>query len=366
VVAAGVLVGDVARAGVGQAVAVTVVAAAVAAPLGLRRWPERTATSGASGLVAATVFWGALATLDNGEPVQIAVALTAVAVTLAARSVRAARPGPKQSSSGRRGVLSGGAGLALVAAAASATVGSSTATTVAALTLAAFAMWGLAALCRGATEELSVAVIGAMATALAVWAALNVETFPPLSAVVLAATGLTAFAYALLPARGVVSLAGVGCTSAATWLTLADAHVGVVEAYTLPLAALLLVLGAVRLRRDPAAPSWATVGPACSVALMPSAAVAAAQTTFTRPAVVLVAGAAVLLTGVARRWQAPTLTGATAVLVVTMGELEPYAVGLPRWLTLGAIGAALIAVGARYEHRRANVQHAARWIGALR
>jgi hypothetical protein len=55
-----------------------------------------------------------------------------------------------------------------------------------------------------------------------------------------------------------------------------------------------------------------------------------------------------------------------AVVIVTVSQLEPYAVGLPRWLTLGVVGAALITVGAKYEHRRADVERVAHWVAALR
>ncbi len=76
-------------------------------------------------------------------------------------------------------------------------------------------------------------------------------------------------------------------------------------------------------------------------------------------------GTAVLLGGVAKRWQAPTLSGALAVALVAFSQLAPYAVGLPRWLTLGLTGALLLAVGARYEQRRADLLRGTRWMAGL-
>ena len=51
--------------------------------------------------------------------------------------------------------------------------------------------------------------------------------------------------------------------AAATWIRLADIGVDTPEAYTLPSAAALLVIGLDRLRRHPTAPTWTALSPAC-------------------------------------------------------------------------------------------------------
>jgi peptidoglycan/LPS O-acetylase OafA/YrhL len=86
----------------------------------------------------------------------------------------------------------------------------------------------------------------------------------------------------------------------------------------------------------------------------------------TRPLLVLAAGAAMLLWGAFGRWQAPLVVGSVAVAVVALSQLAPYAVGAPRWLSLGAVGLLLLVVGARYEQRRQNAAASARWVRALR
>lgn len=186
-----------------------------------------------------------------------------------------------------------------------------------------------------------------------------------LLAAVLAVGGLTAFAYGILPRRGWVSLLGVLACSASVWTLAADRDVSAIEAYSLPLAALLALVGLIRLRRQPQAPSWITIGPALSVALLPSAVASLDNEGLARPLVVLVAGAAVLALGVYLHWQSPVLTGGLSVGLIAVSQLAPYAMGAPRWLSLGLVGVLLLAGGARYEQRRRNARQAFSWVGAL-
>lgn len=58
--------------------------------------------------------------------------------------------------------------------------------------------------------------------------------------------------------------------------------------------------------------------------------------------------------------------GAAAAAVVAVSQLAPYAIGAPRWLTLGLTGAVLLALGARYEKRRADAHRVAHWLAGLR
>jgi hypothetical protein len=60
------------------------------------------------------------------------------------------------------------------------------------------------------------------------------------------------------------------------------------------------------------------------------------------------------------------VTGAIAALLVAGSQLAPYAVGLPRWLSLGVAGAVLLGLGARYEQRRADARRTGEWLVALR
>ncbi|MET0695131.1 MAG: hypothetical protein ABWY56_14450, partial [Propionibacteriaceae bacterium] len=61
----------------------------------------------------------------------------------------------------------------------------------------------------------------------------------------------------------------------------------------------------------------------------------------------------------------PVVIGTVALLIVAVAQLAPYAVGLPRWLTFGTVGLALLVLGARYEQRRRNARQAAHWVATL-
>ncbi len=211
-----------------------------------------------------------------------------------------------------------------------------------------------------------VAVVAALvATGLAALAAPGAAGLPPL-ALVLAGLGLVALAYGTRPGRGRISWVGVLLCSAGNTVHLWAGEVTVVEAYSLPLATLALVVGLVRLRRQPGSPSWLTVGPAVSAALLPSAFATVGDASSTRPLLVLVAAAVVMVVGLRLRWQAPFLSGALALCVVAVAQLAPYAVGVPRWASFGTVGLVLLVLGLRYEQRRRDATTAVHWVAALR
>ncbi len=184
--------------------------------------------------------------------------------------------------------------------------------------------------------------------------------------IALAAPGLAALAYACLPSRGRAACVGVALTAAAVWHVQATHGVHLLEAYTAPLAALTLLVGVVHARRVPSAPSWVTDGPTLTAALLPSAWASVGDEQLTRPLIVLVAATSVAIGGLLWRRQAPLVTGCLAAGVVAASQLAPWAVGLPRWLSLGAAGAVLLGVGITYEQRRRDAAAATGWLRALR
>lgn len=237
-----------------------------------------------------------------------------------------------------------------------------------AVAAAAAALVAVAAALRTRLELVvgGVAVATALvAVALAASAVPGVTGLPPL-APVLAGLGVVALAYGIRPQRGRVAWVGVLLCSAGNAVAMSAGNVTIVEAYSLPLAALALVVGLVRLRRQPDSPSWLTVGPAASAGLLPSAFATVGDPSLTRPVVVLAVAAAVMGAGIAFRWQAPFLSGAVAACVVAVAQLAPYAVGVPRWVSFGAVGVVLLVLGFRYEARRRNASQAVRWVAALR
>lgn len=155
-----------------------------------------------------------------------------------------------------------------------------------------------------------------------------------------------------------------------TWYRLAEAEVATVEAYTLPAASLVGVVAWLAARSRPggvaSARSWELEGVALALALGPTAAVALADPGVARQAIGLVAGAVLLASGATWRRRAPIDVGAVAVVVLGLQVLAPYAAEIPRWISLGAVGAVLVALGATFEERRRDLHQARRRYASLR
>ncbi len=172
---------------------------------------------------------------------------------------------------------------------------------------------------------------------------------------VLAGLGLLALATALRPDRRAVGALGGLLLSASSWVRLADAGVTAPEPYVLPLAVAALVLGALRRRSAPATSSWAAYGPGLLLALVPSLVAGLEDDELRRLLLVGLAALLVLLVGARGRLQAPLTVGAGVLVVVALDLVGPYAVALPRWLSLGGAGTLLLVVGATYEQRRRDL-----------
>ena len=82
--------------------------------------------------------------------------------------------------------------------------------------------------------------------------------------------GVLTLVYAGAPRRLPFAYLGSLLVTAGTGRLLDDRGVGVIEAYTAPLVLLLAVIGVVQASRDRRAPTMLTMGPALSVALLPS------------------------------------------------------------------------------------------------
>lgn len=149
------------------------------------------------------------------------------------------------------------------------------------------------------------------------------------------------------------------------------------EAATLPIAAVLLVAGFVG-PRSGANPSVARYGPALVVALVPSALATwgapwvidrgeevGTTTHLVRLLVLLVVGTALAWIG-ARRLLAGVLAPAAAALAITAAaQVWTGLAALPRWIALAAAGTALVAAGARLEWLRDERRRAGTWFRTL-
>ena len=324
--------------------------------------PTRRAVAAATG---APLIGASLATLDSASTGALALALLTVVCAAWLRHA-----------DGRRMALVIGtaSGLALVGYAGAA----------AGLAVA----WAAAA----AAE---VAVIGA--TGVMLWMSRRTESTRPnwLSAVALvaaiAAALATAISTATLPAFEMVAftvtVAGVAVTTmvsdaavrwvslgvaplafGAGWLALlSDGGVDVAEAYSVPIGVAWCAAGLVALHRGPSLRTWPTLGPGVVMAGLPTVGqLSGGDPGLTRMLLLLVVGAAVAVAAGSVGYQAPLVLGVGASIFAAFTQVAPWASGLPRWLSLGAVGIALLVAGARFESVRAGTRRATQRITRLR
>jgi hypothetical protein len=171
----------------------------------------------------------------------------------------------------------------------------------------------------------------------------------------LAGAGLLALAASLAAGRRMLAPVGALLLTASSWVRLAEAGVDAPEPYTLPLAALALLLGHLRFGRDAHVRSQGAYGPGLALLLLPSLAAALADGGLARPLTLGAVALAVVLVGAHVRLQAPLLFGGATLAVVALDLLAPYASAIPRWTALGAVGTLLVVVGATFEQRRREV-----------
>ena len=165
-------------------------------------------------------------------------------------------------------------------------------------------------------------------------------------AIYLTIAGVIATASSLIhPSRRYLAWAGLALLTLAQWIRLQQIGVDTVEAYTLPLALVLLVVGTVALLRGNGS-SLATLTPGLGLALVPTLLQVLVDPLGMR-AVLLGLGCLVLVAiGLARGWAAPLLAGAAvgALIVLRQGTLAQV---IPQWVLIGLVGVALTSSGSR-------------------
>ncbi|MET7947369.1 hypothetical protein [Micromonospora sp. NPDC005324] len=151
------------------------------------------------------------------------------------------------------------------------------------------------------------------------------------------------------------------------WVLLAAGGVTVLEAYTLPAAALAVVAGLLALRTRPGLTSWPALGPGLVAALLPSlvSVLAGADPQPWRRLLLGAAATGTVLAGATRRWQAPVLLGGGALTLLALHELARGWDLLPRWIYLGVGGLALVGLAATYERRRRDLARLRSAVGRL-
>ncbi|MBM7440860.1 SCO7613 C-terminal domain-containing membrane protein [Streptomyces sp. HB132] len=214
----------------------------------------------------------------------------------------------------------------------------------------------------------SVELVGAFAAVVAVALAV---TDPPFLALVLGLCGVLAAATASRPERRrVAGYPAAALFVAAAWVRLMASGVTDPEAYTLPVSVAAFAVGFVRRRREPAASSWVTYGPALSMTMVPSLVVAWGDPHWLRPLLLGVAALVVTLVGARLRLQAPLVLGGSVLALDGLHELTPHVVqvfdALPRWAPPALAGLLLLAVGATYEQRLRDARRVRESFGRMR
>jgi hypothetical protein len=189
-------------------------------------------------------------------------------------------------------------------------------------------------------------------------------------AVIAAAWGALVGVRALWPGlpsrpRRVYAAVAAGLELIAWWLLAAARGVHVIEAYTLPLAAVALFCGWLAARSRPLG-SWIAYGPALLAASLPSIAPALApDATVTRRIVVGAVALAVVLIGAHARLQAPVIIGGGTLVLLPLPELVFLWRVLPTWMPLTLAGLVVLGCAITYERRRRDLARLRTMIGRM-
>ncbi|WP_134742211.1 hypothetical protein [Nocardioides sp. 503] len=226
------------------------------------------------------------------------------------------------------------------------------------------AVLGLLALVRSRVElEASAVLAGSLAAISSVLAAHDVGTA---ASVHLTVAGVLVTASGLLHRRRGAVVAGGALLFLATWVRLADLGVEAPEAYTLPLAVVLLLVGLHAVLGDDAA-STAALTPGLVLATVPTLLWVLAGDPVSVRAVLLGAACLVLvLAGSRLRWSSPLVVGAGAGGLLVLRELAPYVAETPQWVLLGLAGTLLTVVGVTWERRLVELRQAGSYLERLR
>ena len=223
---------------------------------------------------------------------------------------------------------------------------------------------------RGAAET---AAVQAVAHAGAVVAVLMATDSWGASATVSTLWGLAVGLRALWPGTSRSDRAALAALAAAWellawWLLLADRDVTLIEAYTLPFAAVALLAGWAALRARPDLHSWASYGPALAAAFLPSLALILGDESGGSPWRRLLLGSGALLVvvgGSVRRRQAPVVLGGVVVGIVALHEVAVYWEHVPRWIPLALGGLLLVVLAITYERRRRDLAWLRHTVGRM-
>ena len=157
-----------------------------------------------------------------------------------------------------------------------------------------------------------------------------------------------------IPAKG---LTGRGYDGHAFWDT---------EAYTLPVAAPLLLAGLWVMLRRPGTPSLVALLPGLLLATAPSLPPALAEPASGRGLLLGLAALALVGAGARLSWVAPFAVGVAVTVLLSLRHLTPVADALPRWVLLATAGLLLLTAGTTWERRARDARRGLAAVRAMR
>jgi hypothetical protein len=164
--------------------------------------------------------------------------------------------------------------------------------------------------------------------------------------------------------RGAAVVVSAASVAGSYWSLLPEGRV--VELATLPVAFVWCLVGIVALRRTTLR-SFPLLGPGLLLASVPSVIeLLFTGQTLLRTLLLVAVATAVALVGARHRLLTPIIVGVSTALAAAITQVGPWAIGLPRWLTLGCAGVALLLAGARFETLRERLNSTGAKLIALR
>jgi hypothetical protein len=181
-------------------------------------------------------------------------------------------------------------------------------------------------------------------------------------AIALAVLGGALVGYAVRTGREPARAGGCALLVAAAWVAVGSAGVRLPEAYSLPVAAVLLLYSG---RRLATATSWSSWGPALAAGYGPSVFLALLDPGVPRVLLLVIAATLTTVAATSRAVRAPFLVGAGTVVVVAVSRLIAF-LPAPGLAAFGVAGAVLLGVGASYESRRQQAREAIASVADMR
>jgi hypothetical protein len=193
------------------------------------------------------------------------------------------------------------------------------------------------------------------------------DSQPTWLAAYLTVVGASTVAVALIrPEQRRLAWFGTLVLATATWIRMWDLGVDTPEAYTLPWAILLILLGTLRTHSGSAGTLMA-LGPGLGLALLPSLLWALDDPETGRSLVLGMACFVLVVLGAKVRWAAPLVYGAAVGLLLALRLGGPYVSdAVPRWALLGAAGVVLVALAVTWEKRLRDARTSLTYLRRLR